>query len=65
MAEAESRDKPDLFQDMTKVASAMTIIPAVGAEARGAKHDVAGWSASDAGWTIRLPGDLISALQSN
>lgn len=65
MSLVEGKDKELAFARMAKLASALTVIPAEGEDARRAKADVAAWSADDGGWKIRLPRDLISALEAN
>lgn len=64
-AAVEGKAKALAFARMAKLANALTVIPADGEDARRAKADVAGWSIDDGGWTIRLPSDIISALEAN
>ncbi|OWV94285.1 hypothetical protein ATY81_12620 [Rhizobium sp. R72] len=65
MSVAEGKDRELAFARLAKLANALTVIPAEGEDARRAKADVAGWSIDDGGWTIRLPSDIISALEAN
>lgn len=65
MSLVEGKDKELAFARMAKLANALTVIPAEGEDARRAKADVAAWSTEDGGWKIRLPRDLISALEAN
>lgn len=64
-AAVEGKAKALAFARMAKLANALTVIPADGEDARRAKADVAGWSIDDGGWTIRLPSDIVSALEAN
>jgi len=65
MSSVEGKDKELVFARMAKLANALTVIPAEGEDARRAKADVAAWSVDDGGWKIRLPRELISALEAN
>ncbi|MBB2698984.1 UNVERIFIED_ORG: hypothetical protein GGI66_003661 [Rhizobium esperanzae] len=62
MAAAADKDRQALFGEMVRIAGAMAVIPAGGGEARRAKAEIAAWSTRDGIGTIRLPGELVTAL---
>ncbi|MGR9252760.1 hypothetical protein [Rhizobium leguminosarum] len=62
MAAAADKDRQALFGEMVRIAGAMTVIPAGGDDGRRAKADIAAWSTRDGIGTIRLPGELVTAL---
>lgn len=62
MSEAEGKVQITLFARMTKIAGALSVIPAEARAARMAKKDVATWSMTEGGSTLRLPFELVTAL---
>lgn len=62
MDAAADKDRQVLFGEMVKIAGAMAVIPAGGGDGRRAKAEIAAWSTRDGIGTIRLPGELVTAL---